>query len=671
MKKRKQILGLIVVLWFVFITAGVVAAEPASGQQVFELGEVVVAGERQSVNLATTVTEVSAENISAKGAANVAEALELLPGIDIQRVGKSEAQVSIRGFSQNQVKVLIDGVPAHESYFGTVDLSMIPTDAISKITVTKGASSVLYGSNTMGGVINIITKKGGPEPYTSLTASFGNNSTAHYSLNHGASVGAFNYWVTGGYQKSDGYRLSDDFDPNDPRFGVGSPFNEDGGTRDLSYYDRKNLNVKVGYDPDPDTSLYLSFNYIDSSRGIPTFSYRYWEYDTYEQWQLSLVGEHRFNDVFKAKARAYYVDHDNSLKDVSWDADHTTKGRKWFERSYYDDFTVGGEVQTFFDFGKWSYLKLGAGYMEDNHKEADFLSDDCFFVLMGWNPVGWQPEREYTAETFTFAIEDEIKPFDRFSIVAGISYDTFEPTKTHDQPAPGKSETINPQIGLVFDITDRTRLHASVGKKTRFPKLIELYSTLIGGNPDLDPEKTTAYELGASHTFSDAATGSVAFFYNDVRDLIAYIDDVYININEARIYGVEANLSWKVTENLKTDLNYTFMETEDKSHNDRELEGRPRHRINLDLGYRFPFGLMANLQASYTHRQYWENDAQNWEKLPDYFLLNGKLTQDLGRFWRFDSEVFLQVSNITDTDYYEVNGPEPGRNFLAGMTLRF
>lgn len=671
MKARLEILSLIISSLFLMAIANSVLAQDTSGAEVFELGEVIVSGDRETVDLATTVTRITEEDITAKGAQTVGEALEFLPGLDIQNGAKREAHVSIRGFEQNQVKILIDGVPAHESWAGTVDLSLLPTDAVSKIIVTKGASSVLYGSNTMGGVINIITKKGGKKPYTSFTTSIGNEGTENFILNHGASVGSFNYWITGGYRTSDGYRLSDDFNTEHAQFGIGSPYNEDGGTRDLSYYDKKNLNLKVGYDPDSETSVYLSFDYVDNTRGIPTFSNRYWAYAKWDQWQLNLVGEQKFTEILKAKARIYYVDHNDGLKDMSWDADHKTKGMKWFERSYYDDYSVGGEIHSFWNFGKWSNLKAGINYIEDNHKESDFLTDDCWEVIQGSATTGWRPEREYASKTYTVAIEDEIKPFDRFAITAGISYDTFKPTKTYDQPEPGKTDTINPQIGLVFDMTDTMSFHGSVGKKTRFPNLRELYSTMIGGNPTLDPEMTMAYELGVSRTFSPEIKASIAYFYNDVKDLIAYINDVFVNINKASICGVEANLDMILIENLSANLNYTYMETKDKSNNDRELEAKPRHRINLDLGYVFPFGLTANMQASYTQRQFWENNNNEWEKLPDFCLLNTKLTQKLGQFWKIKTEAFAQVTNITDKNYFETWGPEPGRNYLIGLTMHF
>jgi len=226
-------------------------------------------------------------------------------------------------------------------------------------------------------------------------------------------------------------------------------------------------------------------------------------------------------------------------------------------------------------------------------------------------------------------------------------------------------------------LTPDTSLHASVGKKTRFPKLMELYSDHAGGNPDLDPQEAIAYELGFSHDFSEIFKGSVAYFYNDIDDLIERVrdpvsgDNIYVNVSKATIQGVEVALDMNFSKSLQAHANYTYMSTEDETNDDRELEGRPRHRINLDIRYRFPFGLSASVQASYTQRQYWEDSDYNWKKLPDYFLLNARLAQDMSKVCGIDSELFIQGTNLTDIDYYEMNGPEPGFNFLAGFTVRY
>jgi iron complex outermembrane receptor protein/outer membrane receptor for ferrienterochelin and colicins len=676
--KTQKVFGFSVcvfVLAFLF-AAVCLAEEKASGTEVYELGEVVVTAKQETVNLATTVTEVSLEDIKERGAQTVAEALELLPAVDVQKGGKSQAFVSLRGFDQSDVKVLIDGVPALETYFGTVDLSMLPIETVSKITVTKGASSVLYGANTMGGVVNIITKKAGDEPFTELSTSFGEHNTRNVILNHGAKIDKFNYWLTYGYRDSDGFRLSNDFDKNNSHTGLGTKFNEDGDKRDLTDYIKRTLHAKVGFEPDEDTQLYLSFDYHNNERGVPSENSRYWAFSKWDQWHLNLAGEKKINEILTLKARAFYVDHEDTITDVSWDANHTTN-KKWFETSSYDDYSTGGMLNAFVDLGKWSYLKLGANYTKDNNKQQDYLDDDCWGVIKGWDSSGYTSKQEYEAETYTIALEDEIKPTERLSVVVGVSYDYFEPKKASDQPVPDEVDAFNPQAGLVFDLTPDTSVHASVGKKIRFPKLKELYSEHAGGNPDLDPQEAIAYELGFSHNFSEIFKGSVAYFYNDIDDLIEQVEDpvsgedIYVNVSEATIQGVEMALDMNFSKTLQAHANHTYMSTKDESNDDRELRGRPRHRINLDVRYRFPFGLSASVQASYTQRQYWEDGDYNWKKLPDYFLLNARLAQDMSKICGIDSELFIQGTNLTDLDYYELNGPEPGLNFLAGFTVRY
>ena len=593
----------LILIWsfiaLIFISAPLFAQEANKSAEVFTLGEIVVSTNKEVVTLATTITEVTEEDIKAQGAQTVAEALDLIPGVDVHTGGKGQAFVRIRGFEQEDVKVLIDGVPAHEAYFGTLDLSLIPVDSISKISVTKGASSVLYGANTMGGVINIITKKGGEKPVSEFTTSFGDYGTRNYIFNHGAKAGDFNYWLTYSYRESDGFRLSSDFDKNNKHTGIGTNYNEDSGKRDLSDYIKRSINAKIGYEPDEHTKVYLTFNYLNNERGCPTEYGRYWAFSQWDQWHINLVGEKKFNELFTVKARVFYVDHDDTLTDVSWDTEHTT-GKKWFEKSAYDDYSTGGELQTFFNFGKYSFLKAGLNYIRDNHKQRDSLDNNCKSVQKGWDQPGWQKQEEYEADTYTFALEDEIRATDRLSFVLGASYDYFDPQEAYNQPLPVSIDTVNPQAGMIFYLTDDSSLHASVGKKTRFPQLKELYSKHAGGNPNLDPQKTISYETGASHNFNESITCSLAYFYNDIDDMIERVErdseKVYVNIGEARIQGIETTLDMRILDNLQAGINYTYLSTMDKENN-HELEGRPRHRLNTDLRYRFPFGLSAYLQT--------------------------------------------------------------------------
>jgi iron complex outermembrane receptor protein/outer membrane receptor for ferrienterochelin and colicins len=322
------------------------------------------------------------------------------------------------------------------------------------------------------------------------------------------------------------------------------------------------------------------------------------------------------------------------------------------------------------DFGKLADLKVGLNYLKDVHKQQDYLDAES----MG--DPGYTDVEEYSANTYTLAVEDEMKPTDHLSVVIGASYDLFKPIKAYDQPTPGKVSTLNPQVGIVYFVDDATSLHTSVGKKTRFPKLLELYSEHAGGNPDLDPQKTISWEIGASHRFTGAVSSSISFFYNEISDLIDRERDdegewVYYNLYEAAVQGVELDMDYQPTENFLASLNYTYMTTEDSANEGRELEGRPEHRVNLDLRHRFRTGFSTSVQATYTKGTYWEDPDRNWTELSDYFLVNLRLTQPLQTVSGVEAELFLQLDNLFDLDYYETNGPEPGQNFLSGITMRF
>jgi outer membrane receptor for ferrienterochelin and colicins len=693
MKKGSMLLFVLMATIFYLNSTRSFAADEKSDPQAFDLGTVLVTAKNEKVDLSTTVTTVTTEDMEAQGAQSVADALFFAPGIDISHNPKGDTKFSLRGFGDDAVKVLIDGVIVHEVYMNGMSLDQFPVDSIAKIVVTKGASSVLYGPNTLGGVINIITKKGGKEPFTQFTTSFGENATQNYIFNHGASVDKFNYWLTYSFRTSDGWELSDDFDENDPETGLGSDYNEDGGTRDLSDYTKRTLNAKIGYDVDANSRISLSFDYHNNEKGCPTSKSRYWAFAEYDQWHVNLVGEHDFNDSLMVKARLYYMDHEDMLKDVGgWDANHIT-GKKWFELSSYDDYSVGGELQAYLNLGERNLLKMGFNYIKDNNKQNEYWDQetiDWVFRKKPANqrpPAAWQPEEEYEADTYSIGIEDEFNATDRLSIVIGASYDWWDPQKAHDVNPPDSTKGFNPQIGIVYDATDSLSLHASVSRKTRFPQLNELYSEHAGGNPDLDPKTNTLYEIGAKKAFSGAINGSVAIFYNDIKDDIDQIEvddplsadpadtvDIYTNIGESEIKGLELTLDARTPCGIYAGLNYTYLLSEEKMDNNAptiDAEGIAKQKVNLDLRYAFDFGLSVFLQASYTDGILEYDRNGNKTKLDDYYVFNARISQEIRKMKGLECKFFAELKNIFDEDYYRGDGPEPGRSFLAGLSLTY
>jgi outer membrane cobalamin receptor len=648
------------------------AAEEAPGSQVFDLGQVLVVDkDNDTPNKITRTEVVTAEDIRLQGAQNAAEAIDFIPGIDVQSGSKGEYSLKLRGFEQRDVKILIDGVPSRVSYDGSLDLSQIPVDTISQIKVIKGASSVLYGPNTMGGVINIITQKGGDTPYTKLTASFGENATRNYVMNHGGSKGKFNYWVTGSLKESDGFELSDRFDPNNPTTGTSSEYNEDGDTRDLSYYDNMSFNTKLGYEFDADSKIYFSINYIDNERGCPTEGGgrnnepRYWAFDEWKQWHANLVGEHGFTDIFTVKARVYYQDYTNTIKDASWDADHTTHpSAYWFDKSVYDDFSVGGELQGYLDFGDASLVRMGISYIKDNHVGQDYTEGS-----------GWDPAEESEADTYSFGIEDEMKFFEKLTVTAGVSYDVNDPVKAYDNSDRDKTEVWNPQAGVAYELSNTFGIYGSVGKKTRFPTLSELYSNLAGGNNALEAQETIAYEIGGKTNIGTMTTLSLAAFINDVENrIVRNSSKEYENIGESDLRGVEAQVRFMTRWNLDLGLAYTYMEGEDKesaSAQETEAEYLPEHKITADARYFFDFGLTATLQTTYTGDQIEYDSNDEIRDIDNFILVNAKLNQNFALTEKLSCDLFLEMKNIFDENYEEGHGPTPGRSFLAGVSMTF
>ncbi len=637
----------------------------------FKLGEIVVIGER--VNLATTFSEVTAAEMRRRGVQTVGEALELLAGIDVQKGGKGQSLVKIRGFEAGDVKILLDGVPLHECYSGIFDLSAIPVESIAKIRVTKGASSVLYGVNTMGGVINIITKPGGNEPLAQVSTSFGDYGTQNYSLNYGGKVGRCNLFLTYGYRKSAGYRLSANFDPGSKWVGENSEYHEDGGKRELSNYQKRTLNIKIGYQPNKPTQFCLSFDYYHNERGCPVERNRYWWFSQWDQSLLNLVGERRLRELSTVKVRGFWLYHRDELTD---DAQRTISqgGESWFDRSLYKDYTVGGELHSRINLWRSHLLKIGIGYVKDKNKQREYNAKNRRGEI---TTPGWGEEMIYEADTYTLGLEEESKPIEKLSLVLGLSYDYFNPLRSGDVPTPGSIETINPQAGLVYNIATNTLLHISLGKKTRFPHLKELYSTHAGGNPDLKPQRTIAYEMGGETELGRKINYRISLFHNDVQDLIQRVEDaegkkIYANIGSAIIQGVEMGLKLGVPWGLWLGVNYTYLSARDEQ-NDRTLENRPSHKLNLDLHGPLFFGSTLTLGATYVGSQYdysFVEKTLSTRRIPPYLLLDARLTKSFTLPFRLPTEAFLSVKNLTDKDYDEGNGPMPGRNFLVGLTIR-
>jgi iron complex outermembrane receptor protein len=474
---------------------------------VYELGEMVVAGEQPGVKEVATVSSVTAEDMEATHSLTVPEALSYTPGVVVTTGRKNEPDVRIHGMDQHESLILIDGVPYYETKYGKLNLNRLPTEMIARIDVVKGAASVLYGSGAMSGVINIVTKKQGPEPSFSLSGELGRDGAYHLAASHGGGRGKFKYWFSLARRERDGWELSQDFTPTLGTIvrrpgGTTQVVVEDGGERDNSDLAQTSFWGKAGLELRPRSRYYLSAFFLDSSWGFPpsTVSERVYpnrpafsgfaRMDKYRDWGLDLSGEQALGQSLVLRGKLFYHRHEDDYVSFS---DQTYSRR--IAVSTFRDYFLGGALFADWRLAPSDTLRFALHYRGDSHQERD----DSYL-----------PFAECFSYTGSLAVENQWHSGGGLSLVAGVSYDWFRVTKaqdnitdrktgdlirTADLPTPGTKDGLNPMIGASYTFGDQTRIFASVARKTRFPTLSRLFSSR-SGNPDLEPQYSTNYTLG-------------------------------------------------------------------------------------------------------------------------------------------------------------------------------
>ena len=631
--------------FFLFFLPSLLAEEVPA----FDLGKIVVAKDEEAIFGVPSTVGVKAEDIENRNSQTVDEALDFIPGVRVTVGQKNEPYVMLRGFNQDDALILLDGIPIASPYYGYVDLNQIPVENIAEIKVVKGVASALYGANTMGGVINIITKKPKELPYLELNTGHADNDTHYYTLNYGIKTEQdFSFWISGGYRESDGFELSEDF---------AAQRNEDGQRRENSFYEKSSVSLKLGWEKEK-YNLIAFYNYIDNEKGIPphvsSSNPRYWRFTQWERWMAALAGEYEIANNFSIKGRIFYDKYDNTLKSYD-DASYTTQFNNSSWRSIYDEHSVGGSIYLFFHPDDIHFLKGAVNFKKDVHKEQDDLDE---------------PWEDYAIRTYSFGLEDEITLSEKLLLSAGISYDLFDQIKTYTAATGDNVDSFNPFLQINYSLTPETLFYCLASKRTHFPTINQLYNN-TSGNPDLKVQRNINGELGVKHDFKQIATVELNYFYNHLKDLIdrASRNDPFLNTSRAVFKGAEANMHTKIGKRFSGRLGYTYLDARDKSpgllgRTEEELQYVPKHKTDFELKIIADFGLAFNLLGSYIGKRYYYNSNNEQHKLGGYFVGNAKVSQVFFKNW--EGAIFIE--NIFDRNYQEEEGyPQPGRNFLFSI----
>lgn len=642
------------------------AEEEKQPTQVFDLGDVVVRGQSETISKVGTVDTVDYEMIDLTNSRNLSDALNTLPGVSISSGGpKAESSISVRGFSNRYVPIFYDGIPLYIPYDGYVDGGNLTTDNISKVDVSKGVSSVLYGFNTMGGAINIVSRKPTKPFEGSYRLEMTDDSAFNGNVNLGAKQEKFYFTLGGGFTDSDGWHLSDDFVAN---------ANENGGDRDNSDLKDWNAAVKFGLTPSEGHEYAIGYQTIRKEKGLsptadPNGRARYWRFTDWDKQTFYIIGDSRVTEDLSLKTRLYRDEYVNVLDSYD-DNTYTTQNKKYAFHSTYDDYSYGGSMVARFTYIPKNTLSASFHYKKDVHKEQGALNG---------------PWGEYEQDMYSFGLEDDIKFTDNLALVVGMGYDIQEPKKSFNGVSNGElrdsASSFNPQAGLIVTVMEDLDIHFSVGRKTRWPTLKELYSDGLDNdfkaNPALEQEKSTNYEVGFSKPLPNYNNISLALFYSDVKDKIESVsivdpiyDEQYQNIDEASLKGFEIQFKSKMIPDNDFEINYTYVEAKNETPGaitDR-LNSVPEHKLYMSDLYKLNNWVSLFASAEYNAGRYDEDANYNQVEVGDFWVANMKMIVSLHK--SFNVEV--GVKNLFDENYeMEIGSPQQGQTFFIAFQGRF
>ncbi len=557
--------------------AFVVESTPASDSEAIDSLEVVITGSRTEKKRAetTVVTEViRRQEIVDSGAENLTEMLEEHPGVQLERAPGGTTTLKLQGLNPEQVLVLVDGERVTGRIRGGTDLNRFNLENVERIEIVKGASSALYGSDAMGGVINIIPRKSREPLSADARLTYGSFGTLDGIGSFGFRSGPISSFFSGGYHRSDGF----DLNTNDPATN-GAAYSE---------YNIANLSV---WEADADTKFRVRGDYrlqdleavdfvapravIDRNERIETYSISAGPEIQFEN------GSRLKTSIYHSFFRQQYVRDQrggSEYDDVQDNRQRTSQLTVQYDRLWFDDHFVTMGFDGIVEVQEVDFIQNGRGTRK---RAAGYVQDD-------W-PI----------------LKDEV----RLTVVPGLRFD-------HDSQFGSRP---SPKIAVRFDPLKTLALRFSYGWGFRAPSFEELYLSFVNagsgyridGNPELTAE--TSHGVNASIEWSPLSivSGYLGFYHNEVTNLINTLRTpavsaeglsllTYGNVADARTTGIEAYVTLRFLEQFTFDVGYDLTDTEDRAL-DRPLQGRSKHRFSGKLSwFKADWGTRAMARAQWS-----------------------------------------------------------------------
>ena len=606
---------------------------------VFHLGEVIVV-RANPLTIDVSQSQLSNIEIKSSGVNTVASAMSGMPGTVVTVGSKGESRLQLRGFQSQEILVLLDGRPINLPYYGDLDLTSIPLSNISRIRVLKGPVPSNYGANTMGGVVNIISQRITDRPHRELRFAAGRDNTYQGIINYGAKRGLMDYWLSSGLSKSNGHRLSSDYQVE--------PL-EDGNLRYNSEYRHFNIDGKTNFTLSGGTFLSLSGGFYDADRGLPTGIDRpvFQKFTMWRRWYVDAGGDGRIGQNLVWRGKLYYDDAENRLQRFN---DSLMVDSNMVFDSYHDSYDFGGNLNANFKLNSQIENSSGLNARVDAIRKQDDIGEP------------WLSGKINTYSAFT---QFTFSPLSDLDIEAGASLNLMDAHVVN-----ASVTSFDPYASLEYRPLTQLKLYSAVSRSARFPTLNHLFST-DSGNPDLEHERALKIDIGYSLDLPGSLTWSETFFLSAVDNLIdrRSRQDLYENIDEVELRGLESGIRISQYHEFSVTASHMYLHaTESRPEDSIIVESRrihtPRHKTDYTISYASNFGLEITHTGQYIADRIGSEDT----RLPDYYLANLKLAQTI----RPGTKMLINIRNIFDKNYVEEQYyPMLGRTILFGIEMMF
>ena len=638
---------------------------PPNKREAHKLNPVVVTAtriEQPIADIGTTITVVEDTQIQAQKIDRVEDVLRQVPGVQVTQSGSpgSITDVSIRGATAAQTLILVDGVEVNAGATGSFDMANLTTDNLDRLEILRGAGGSLYGSQAIGGVINVLSQEGEGPPTASLVSAGGNHATSQQVATVSGASGNLGYSGALSYFSTEGFRpVNDNSDNLSGSMRLDYHLGDDTVIRGFARYIAANVSLP---------------NYLVPS-GVPLDTTAH-QRDEFMLFKGEV--EHHFGENLLVRANAFFVRQDLRLNAPPFPAG-IVFGTPYFETDSIPDETRGGNIETIYTWAQGFRTVFGFDFKDRWVRSGSFCS---FCDPMPPFGIGVS---EFHARRQEYAgyVEQEGSFFNGHVLVTG----GFR--------ADGNSqfgEEVSPAWSVAIPITRiSTTLRGSYSEGFRAPAFNELYYPNFG-NPGLKPEISSEYDGGFTTNFGERASLTATYFSRRVHDLIVTVpckygppclfDSEAGNAARVDVQGVEIVPHLAIVKGLTLSGNVTVL---DETHADvAGSTARPlrvaKHTASALLEYARSANFLPHdrVTASVNYIFVGDRDDLTTEGTVGnhaaYNLVNAVVSYAMGIPLRHvhSEEVFARVSNLMDRHYSEAFGfPAPTINVLAGVKLDF